>query len=104
MFWYETCDDGNLIDLDGCSSDKCQIEFGFYCNNFPNNLITPNPSVCYSTCGDGLRATNEGCDDKNLLANDGCSPTCIIEPNGHCDNQAPNNCDICGNLIRKLPE
>ncbi len=27
-------------------------------------------------CGNGMRETNEGCDDGNLVGDDGCSPTC----------------------------
>lgn len=37
-----------------------------------------------AACGDGvwnLFTTTEECDDGNLVAGDGCSPTCTIEPN-----------------------
>ena len=53
----EQCDDGNLINGDGCSS-SCQIE---------------------SFCGDGVLDPNEACDDGNNLDGDGCSATCMIE-------------------------
>ncbi len=43
----ETCDDGNMINNDGCSS-SCQIETGFTCVN------SPLPSLCTGICGDGL--------------------------------------------------
>lgn len=48
----EQCDDGNTVDGDGCS-DGCRTEYGFVCDG--------NPSVCHSTCGDGLRAEIEDC-------------------------------------------
>ena len=54
----EQCDDGNLIDGDGCSS-TCQIE---------------------SFCGDGILDPGEACDDGNNTDGDGCSATCEVEP------------------------
>ncbi|KAL4656120.1 pappalysin-2 [Arapaima gigas] len=41
----EQCDDGNLLDSDGCSK-KCQMEPGFNCNG--------QPSQCYVFDGDGV--------------------------------------------------
>ena len=53
-----------------------------------------------------MKAFNEPCDDNNTLPNDGCSPTCTIELNGHCTHplNAPSICDICGNSLQKPPE
>jgi len=45
----EVCDDGNLVNGDGCS-DACQRE-----------------------CGDGVVQYGESCDDGNQTANDGCT-------------------------------
>jgi cysteine-rich repeat protein len=44
-FDQEECDDGNLLQFDGCS-DKCFIERGFTC--FPNtsNAALPHASKC----------------------------------------------------------
>ena len=53
----ESCDDGNLIDDDGCSA-FCQVE---------------------ATCGNGTQDAGEGCDDGNNLSGDGCA-NCIIVP------------------------
>ncbi|XP_026061597.1 pappalysin-2 isoform X1 [Carassius auratus] len=41
----EACDDGNLLDGDGCSK-KCQVEAGFKCHG--------RPSLCYVFEGDGV--------------------------------------------------
>uniref|UniRef100_A0A8C1L882 Pappalysin 2 n=1 Tax=Cyprinus carpio TaxID=7962 RepID=A0A8C1L882_CYPCA len=41
----EACDDGNLLDGDGCSK-KCQVEPGFKCHG--------RPSLCYVFEGDGV--------------------------------------------------
>lgn len=42
------------------------------------------------SCGDGIRAELEACDDGNLEAGDGCAPTCRVErgwicPDGSCE-------------------
>jgi cysteine-rich repeat protein len=52
----ELCDDGNLVDGDGCDAN------------------------CTSTaCGNGIVTAGEACDDGNLVAGDCCSPTCLLE-------------------------
>jgi cysteine-rich repeat protein len=53
----EECDDGNLVNGDGCS-DACILE---------------------QICGDGVVQTPEECDDGNLVNGDGCSNVCVIE-------------------------
>lgn len=69
----EDCDDGNLIDGDGCSS-FCRVENGFTCDN------GSGPSVCSSSCGDGIiDRANEECDDGNRQSGDGCSTSCQFE-------------------------
>jgi cysteine-rich repeat protein len=51
----EQCDDGNLLNEDGCSS-QCLLE-----------------------CGDGNLSGDEECDDGNHLFGDGCDETCHLE-------------------------
>ena len=52
-----------------------------------------------------MRAYDEGCDDSNALAGDGCSSSCFIETHGSCDITVnPNLCDLCGNGKRKYLE
>lgn len=55
----EQCDDGNLINGDGCSS-TCQDE-------------------AIEQCGNGLLEGLEQCDDGNLINGDGCSSICEDE-------------------------
>jgi cysteine-rich repeat protein len=50
----EACDDGNLIDGDGCDRN-CTV----------------------SQCGNGIAAGDEVCDDGNLIDGDGCESTCV---------------------------
>ena len=62
----EACDDGNVLDGDGCS-ELCVVEF----------------------CGDGTtNNSGEACDDGNTTAGDGCSATCVVE---FCGDGATNN-------------
>ena len=52
----ELCDDGNLVDGDGCDSN-----------------CTP------TGCGNGVVTAGEQCDDGNLVSGDCCSATCVNE-------------------------
>ncbi len=70
----EQCDDGNVLDLDGCSA-ACAIEPGYQC---------PVPNFPCDLCGDGVQNYFEQCDDGNLAPEDGCSPTCALEPGYVC--------------------
>ncbi len=103
----ETCDDGNALSGDGCSSG-CAIESGFTCTGPANGLSTCTGANCGNgvvnpgeacdaatlptatcdvdctarTCGDGIRSTAapaEVCDDGNTINGDGCSSTCTLE-------------------------
>lgn len=69
----EECDDGGLVDGDGCSSE-CALE-----------------------CGDGDKTGAEACDDGNQLDNDGCASDCVIELCGDMIVQSKEECDD-GNL------
>ncbi len=82
----EDCDDGNVTDGDGCSSD-CLNEGGG------------------ATCGDGIFDTGEECDDGNEQNGDGCSTLCLNEGSkaigvicgngsiGHATNLGGEECD-----------
>lgn len=56
----EACDDGNLVDGDGCQAD-C--------------TLTPEPM-----CGNGAVEGDEACDDGNLVDGDGCEADCTLTP------------------------
>jgi cysteine-rich repeat protein len=71
----EVCDDGNVINGDGCSS-ICSEEPGFDC--------VGSPSACAPVCGDGVVAGAEQCDDANVAAGDGCSSSCSVEIGYDC--------------------
>jgi cysteine-rich repeat protein len=60
----EACDDGNVIDGDGCAAD-CTIE---------------------PVCGNGVLEGDEACDDGNVADGDGCAADCTleVEPPAEC--------------------
>ena len=66
----EECDDGNLVDGDGCSAE-CTVEIG-------------------PVCGNNIVETGEECDDSNTQDGDGCSALCITE---YCGDNIVNNVD-----------
>lgn len=77
----EECDDGNLLEHDGCNS-KCMIE------------------EWEPECGNGAVEGTEQCDDGNLEAGDGCSADCVVEGvelmvcgNGIIEPPAEEECD-----------
>ena len=89
----ETCDDGNSVDSDGCSS-VCSPEISFTCS-----IPLCGKSVCSKAsgsevCGDGYRTGVEiiapnFCDDGNVLSGDGCSSICKVECGYACQMGEP---------------
>lgn len=89
----QPCDDGNLINFDGCSSE-CTIETGFEC-------IGKTPSICTPICGDGLLLGTESCDDGNKTDDRGCNTNCNGSINGFIcsggNETSPTLCnEVCG--------
>jgi cysteine-rich repeat protein len=85
----EECDDGNLVDTDGCTLD-CQT----------------------ARCGDGIvREEVEQCDDGNLVDTDECHNDCTRCGDGvvqalageECDDGNSIHGDICGNDCKTKP-
>jgi len=87
-----TCDDGNTISGDGCSS-KCQIERGWQCSGGNHH----HKDTCKEICGDGLDMHSYAydCDDGNIISGDGCSSTCHIEEGWYCYGGSPVTRDYC---------
>ena len=96
--WSEACDDGNVINGDGCSSvctieaSVCgngRVESGEQCDD--GNVLNNDGcnSLCQiaaivPVCGNGTLESGEQCDDGNVLNNDGCSSLCQIEVEPTC--------------------
>jgi cysteine-rich repeat protein len=89
----ETCDDGSTDDCGTCNADCTGLGTGSVCGD---SVVCPETEACDdgsesatcnadcipATCGDGtVNATaGEACDDGNLVAGDGCDPTCHVGP------------------------
>jgi cysteine-rich repeat protein len=80
----ETCEDENNIAGDGCSS-LCVIESGYTCTGLP--------SVCIATCGDGVAAGTEACDDSG--DSESCNANCTTSScgDGYSNAAAGEACD-----------
>jgi len=78
----EMCDTGisNFLGVEGCNS-RCIPHENYECDT-----TQLQRSMCIqTTCGDGLKTSNEECDDDNREPNDGCF-NCQIEDNYDCTN------------------
>jgi cysteine-rich repeat protein len=84
----ETCDDGNTVSGDGCSSN-CNVnercgngvrDPGEQCDT--QSMATPTCDVDCTVpmCGDRVvnQAAGEQCDDGNTIDNDGCTNRCQV--------------------------
>ncbi|HEV7730856.1 MAG TPA: DUF4215 domain-containing protein [Candidatus Binatia bacterium] len=108
----ETCDGSDF----GPAGNACTgpwPEHGGTLSCTPGALPTPqwaqgachvDRASCF-TCGDGTIEPGEGCDDGNLLGNDGCSPTCqsecgngVVSRTEGCDDGNVTNGDGCSSV------
>nr|MDA3864770.1 DUF4215 domain-containing protein [Deltaproteobacteria bacterium] len=100
----EECDDGNLVNHDGCN-EFCMIES--FCSN---GIVEPGEEcdddnkedgdgcddkcMIETGCGNGILELGEECEDDNIDTGDGCDGNCKME----------NAESICGNNIWELDE
>ncbi|CAD8133190.1 unnamed protein product [Paramecium pentaurelia] len=90
----ELCDDGNNIIQDGCFQCKyqCQDECTnchyerTICIESQGYYYDDKYNICYSKCGDNIKAGKEQCDDGNDIPYDGCY---------QCKYQCEQLCEIC---------
>ncbi len=102
----EACDDGNLVDGDGCDSTCRPTGCGSgartgdeVCDD--GNLVDGDgcDSTCRPTgCGSGARTGDERCDDGNLVDGDGCDSTCRPTGCGSGVRTGDERCDD-GNML-----
>jgi len=105
----EQCEDGNVTDGDGCTSD-CVPELcgdGVVNNDGTEDCEPPGSPVCteqcllrIAECGDGYVTAPEECDDSNMVEGDGCSPGCLVEALPFCGDGMMDDGEDCddGNL------
>ncbi|MEO6025499.1 MAG: DUF4215 domain-containing protein [Candidatus Binatia bacterium] len=97
----EACDDGNVVDGDGCDHD-CSVTAcgngitspGEECDDDNTADADDCSSACARTgCGDGLMTAGEECDDGNISDADACSSACVVTPCGDGLVTAGERCD-----------
>ena len=109
----EECDDGNFISNDGWS-DTCTIEEGYACDGGSESgrdtcvrwadqgkVVSEDKRSWESVWGDGVRTTEEECDDGDTDSNDGCSSSWTIEDAYACDRASftdPDTCQLCTDI------
>src|SRR4051812_35663125 len=117
----EVCDDGNIINGDGCSSDCRSKEScgdglvssagGELCDDGNTNDGDGCSHDCKSleVCGNGIKDFGEACDDGNTAPGDGCSANCKSTEscgNGVVDTTVGEVCDPpgpnCGATCRSV--
>ena len=90
-----------------------QLDDGEACDNGPSNGqngASCKPDCTLNVCGDGYLAASEGCDDGNIVDDDGCDNSCKLTgcgdgkpgPGEQCDDGNDVDDDGCSNLC-KLP-
>lgn len=95
----EECDDGNVVDGDGCSS-VCENEGGGGDDDDDNGGggAPPAPVVPVPFCGDGVVNGADECDDGNGNHDDFCNNICKIPVCGDGQSQGAEQCDD-GNVL-----
>ncbi|HSP97160.1 MAG TPA: DUF4215 domain-containing protein [Candidatus Dormibacteraeota bacterium] len=73
----EECDDGNIIDGDGCDH-TCAVERCWSCSGAPS-VCAPVSTPCDPNCQNGVLDPGEECDDGNAIDGDGCDHACAVE-------------------------
>ena len=79
----EVCDDGNLVNGDGCSY-FCKVEPEWICLDGKKCVKVNDANELKVLCGNGKLEGAEGCDDGNSVNGDGCSSGCKTEDGWEC--------------------
>jgi cysteine-rich repeat protein len=103
----EDCDDGNLLNDDGCS-EFCKLEHPELCGNGRSesgetcdDTNLNSGDGCSATCqdegicGDGVQQPWEQCEDGNEADGDGCSAECLLEGPLNCGNSVVDPGETC---------
>jgi cysteine-rich repeat protein len=85
--WDKYCEDSTLCTEDSCNPTTGHCEYSIVnCDDgspCTSDYCLPGKGCLHDLlvpcCPNGLVEAGEDCDDFNLLAGDGCSPTCIEE-------------------------
>uniref|UniRef100_A0A0G4H8D2 EGF-like domain-containing protein n=1 Tax=Chromera velia CCMP2878 TaxID=1169474 RepID=A0A0G4H8D2_9ALVE len=82
----DNCDPNAIcIDTDSAFSCECNNALGFYDTNYETRQAQGGGRSCaVPSCGDGIWAETEACEDGNRVRGDGCSALCEIENGWAC--------------------
>jgi len=99
----ELCDDGNVLDGDGCNASCTVIDPDYLC------LSAGEACTRVVTCGNGIIEGSEVCDDGESppTDGDGCSATCKVLETGFSCIKPGQPCvvsPVCGNGVRERGE
>lgn len=120
----EECEDGNVLDGDGCDS-ACTIELNYQCDpgfhaydvmqchpicgdgvvvapetcDDPSDVNCVNCKLMVNFCGDAVRDLLEGCDDGNTENGDGCNDRCEVELGWTCKLVIGGTIDTCSKCV-----
>lgn len=82
----EICDDGNIINGDGCNKyctpEFCGnniVDYGEECDGTSSLKPGCKSDCTFNKCGDGIQSPWEMCDDGNNVDGDGCNNLCQVE-------------------------
>lgn len=106
----EACDDGNVLEGDGCSRacvvtavtvphcGDTQVQAPEECDEGELNSNL-EPGACRTNCrnaycGDAVVDPSEQCDDGNADDRDGCTWKCMVSVCGNGTIEAPEECDV----------
>lgn len=97
----EFCDDGNVLDSDGCYSDCANQDPAYDCS------VPGQDCVLTSECGNGVLESLENCDEGEGNQTAGCSADCKVVTTGWSCPKPGESCvlePVCGDGIRSKGE
>ncbi|MBN2341677.1 MAG: DUF4215 domain-containing protein [Deltaproteobacteria bacterium] len=97
----ELCDDGGVLDSDGCSADCIYQNPEYDCS------VPGEPCVNTVVCGNGVLEGGEVCDEGEANKTDGCSEACDAVADGWSCPRPGRSCveiPVCGDSVRARGE
>ncbi len=95
---FTVCQNKSFSNTSG-SYSYCGLTEGRAISNL-NFQFTNCSAQVTPVCGNGVLETGETCDDRNIVAGDGCSATCQIEVSNRCGNSVCDPGETCDGLTK----
>lgn len=97
----ELCDDGNVLDSDGCYGNCLNQDTDFDCS------VPGQACIKVAECGNGILERAEACDEGTNNKTEGCSATCDAVTDGWSCPRPGRSCvllPVCGDGVRSKGE